>query len=150
MVLTEEEQVSLESIQLNETGYMSLLRYLIAVAQKDEAAITKRRLVANIPTNTDERSDTSVFLNTTTATALKLRALVDDPQATQQERSDLLLSLLKQREKSGLWGWSTQSNVQVLLTLSKLAEFRTPKKLIACTIQVDGKDYPVSVMSGSE
>lgn len=78
---------------------MPLLRYLIAVAQQDADAIKTRRLVASIPTN-DDRSDTSVFLNQTTATAMKLRALIDDPQATQQERSDLLLSLLKQREKN--------------------------------------------------
>jgi len=141
---------SLEKIQLNETGYLPLLRYLIAVAQKDTEAIKTRRLVAKIPTNTDEWTDTSIFWNPISATAMKLRALIDDPEATQQERSDLLLSLLKQREKSGLRGRSTQSNVQVLLTLSKLVEFWIPKKVVACTIDVDGKTYPVSVMSGSE
>ena len=150
ITLTQEEMQSLEQIQLNETSYLPLLRYLIAVAQQDTDAIKTRRLVAKIPTNTDERTDTNIFWNPVSATAMKLRALIDDPEATQQERSDLLLSLLKQREESGLRGRSTQSNVQVLLTLSKLAEFRIPKKVIACTIQVDGKEYPVSIMTGSE
>gem|GEM_PF-4094775 len=123
------------------------MRYLIAVAQQDSKAINTRRRVAKIPTNDEQWSDTTIFFNPISATAMKLRALIDDPEATQQERSDLLLSLLKQREKSGLRGRSTQANVQVVQTLSKLTEFRKPKKTIACTIATDGKTYDVIVMT---
>lgn len=101
--LTEEEITSLDAITPNDTTYLPLLRYLIAVAQQDDAAMKKRKPLAHIPTNTDTRTPTSVFWNFTTATALKLRALIADPAATQQERSELLLSLLKQRNKDGLW-----------------------------------------------
>lgn len=145
--LTDEERATLQKISPQQTGYLPLLRYLIAVAEKDEAAIKTWRLVAKIPTNGDAWNQYSVFLNPISATAMKLRALVDDPLATQQERSDLLLSLIKQREKSGLRGYSTQANVQVLLTLKKLATFRIPKSTIACTVTVDGKQYTLAVPS---
>ena len=75
------------------------MRYAIAVTQKDGEAIKKRKPYAKIPTNEENRDYTSPFFNETTMTAIKLRALLADTQATQEERSELILSLLKQRNK---------------------------------------------------
>lgn len=74
------------------------MRYLIAVAQKDAEAIKKRKQYAVIPTN-QERDASQIFFNDISAAALKLHALLNDTTATQEERSVLLLSLLKQRTK---------------------------------------------------
>ena len=74
------------------------MRYLIAVAQKDSDAMTKWKQYAVIPTN-QERDASQIFFNTISATAMKLHALLQDTAATQEERSTLLLSLLKQRTK---------------------------------------------------
>jgi hypothetical protein len=93
------ERATLDAIAPNDTTYLPLVRYMIAVAEKDTVAMTKRRSLAHLPTNQDQWTEKSVYFNPTTAAAMKLRALIDDPQATQQERSDLLLSLMKQRNK---------------------------------------------------
>jgi hypothetical protein len=147
---TPDEQTSLNTIRENTPGYLPLIRYLIAVAQQDVEAMTTWRPVANIPTNEQQRMDTQIFWNPVTATAMKLGALIDDPEATQQERSELLLSLLRQRDQQGLRGYSTQNNLQVLLTLGKLATFRQPKASVTCELVVDGTSYDLVVMTGSE
>lgn len=143
--LSEAEKASLNDIAPNATNYLPLLRYLIAVATKDTEAMKTRKPLAHIPTNSDEWTATSVFWNTATATAMKLRAYIADPTTTQIERSELLLSLLKQRDTQWLWWRSTQTNLQVMLTLSELATFWQPKKEITCSVQVNDEKKTLKV-----
>lgn len=105
----------------------------------------KRKPLARIPTNDQERSHSNIFFNGTTFAALKLRGLLVDPNATQEERSELILSLLKQRDKNGLWTWNTQSNVQVLQTLLVLASTRNPQEKSTCEVTIDGKKQTITV-----
>lgn len=148
--LTTDQQGSLNDIAINDTTYLPLLRYIIAVAQQDSWAMKKRKPVANVPTNQENWSDTSIFLNQVTAEAMKLQALLDDGSATQQERLDLLQSLLRRRETNGLWWRSTQSNLQVLLAISKMAELRNPKDTIQCTVNVNGQQQKLVVKKAAE
>lgn len=143
--LWEDEQSLLDAIPVNEWGYGPLIRYLVAVAQKDAEAAKKRKPLARIPTNDQERHHSNIFFNGTTFAALKLRWLLADSQATQEERSELILSLLKQRDKNGLWTWNTQSNVQVLQTLLVLASTRNPQEKSTCEVTIDGKKQTIIV-----
>ncbi len=140
-----DEQAILDAIQVNAWWYGPLIRYLVAVAQKDTEAMKKRKPLARIPTNDQERSHSNIFFNGTTFAALKLRGLLVDPNATQEERSELILSLLKQRDKNGLWTWNTQSNVQVLQTLLVLASTRNPQEKSTCEVTIDGKKQTIIV-----
>ncbi len=49
---------------------------------------------AVIPTNQDQRTDTSIFINQTSALALKLQAFAKDPNTNQDERMQALQALL--------------------------------------------------------
>lgn len=143
--LSEAEQLEVNKVKLNAEGYIPVLRYLIAVATKDVQASKERRLLANIPSNDDGWNAYSIFLNPTVVTALKLETSLQDPDATQVERMELLQSLLSLREKNGLRGWSTQANAQVLHTLAILAQYWTPKKTLTCSLDYAGKQESIQV-----
>ena len=71
-----------------------MLRYVIAVNQKNNEDMKFWKPYAVIPTNQDQRTDTSIFINQTSALALKLQAFAKDPNTNQDERMQALQALL--------------------------------------------------------
>lgn len=148
--LTKDEKNALNSLKVQSFPYGWLLRYLIAVYEKDNDAIALRKQYATISTNEDQWTEVSLFLNQTTAYALKLQALAKDPTATQGERMEALQSLLGSREKSGLRGRSTQSNVQALRAIAQLSKNRIAKENVQCAVIIAGQEIKLSVGTGAE
>lgn len=80
--------------------YGALLRYIIAVGQKNTEDMNNWRTLAVVPTNDDQRRAESMMLNQETAYALKLQALSKDTEASQELLSETLQALLSLRQKS--------------------------------------------------
>lgn len=144
--LSMQELAEIEVIQAQSLKYGGLLRYIIAIGQGNSAEIEKWRPLAMIPTNDDQWRPESIFLNQTTAYALKLQALIQDTHASQVMLSELLSWLLSLRMKDGL-RWSTQQNVQAALALSSLIDKRPYKENITCDIQSDGSKLQTTLSS---
>ena len=135
----------MNSLKAQSFPYGGLLRYIIAVYEANADDAKFRKPYATIATNQDDRTATSLFLNQTTAYALKLQALAKDPDAVQTERMEALQSLLASREKPGLRGRSTQSNVQALRAIAQVSKNRTTKDKVECTVTIAGQELKVSV-----
>ena len=134
------EMDELKNINPQKYPYGWLLRYVIAVNQKNNEDMKFWKPYAVIPTNQDQRTDTSIFINQTSALALKLQAFAKDPNTNQDERMQALQALLWTRNKQGLRGQSTQSNSQVLRTLATVGANRTSKENVSCDAML-GNQY---------
>ena len=77
--------------------YGPLLRYLIAVNQKDSDAIATWGPRIHLPTNRDQWTDTSVYLNPVTAHAMLLAGRVKDASSTLPQQREALQALLAMR-----------------------------------------------------
>lgn len=121
--------------------YGSLLRYLIAVNQKDTDAIATWSPRVHLPTNRDQWNEMSTYLNPVTAHAMLLRGRMQDPTSTDAQKYTALQAVLAMRGDDGLRGWSTQNNVQALQALSTAMQTWTTKPNIACTLTVDGQQH---------
>lgn len=121
--------------------YGSLLRYLIAVNQKDADAIATWSPRVHLPTNRDQWNEMSTYLNPVTAHAMLLRGRMQDTTSTDQQKYTALQAVLAMRGDDGLRGWSTQNNIQALQALSLAMQTWTTKPKVACTLTVDGQQH---------
>lgn len=102
ITLTSVERKILDSLKLQSLPYGGLLRYSIAVYGNNSGDIALWKPYATIPTNQDTWTENSLFLNQTTAYALKLQALSKDTSATQVELMEALQNVIASRDPSGL------------------------------------------------
>lgn len=144
VALTSREVTELNAINPLTTTYGWLLRYTIAVYQKDIAGATKRKEFATIPTNND-RDETSIFINQVTAYAIKTHAIFLDTKSTQEDRMNALQNLLGSRTKQGD-RWVSNSNVQALKAISVITNDNRPtRETITCRVSIGDTAQTVTV-----
>lgn len=145
-VLTPDENTQLNTlVHPGDQNYGPLLRYLIAVYQKDTKAMQERSKLAFLPTNRDERTPLSIYLNPITAQAMLLQGQLHDPQVIKETQEKSLQALLTMRDANGLWQRSTQNNVQALMALSTVVNERKSSGDVTCAITIDGKEQNITL-----
>jgi uncharacterized protein YfaS (alpha-2-macroglobulin family) len=146
--LTKNEQAELATMKPQSLKYGALLRYITAAGEKNSKDLDYRRSLAVVPTNDDERRPEALYLNQTTAYALKLQAQSRDSNTTQEQLSEMLQALISLRNNDSL-RWSTQNNVQVALALSHIAAQRPHKENFWCVIESQWETIRVHINTGS-
>jgi len=67
------------------------------------------------------------------------------------EARSFVFEMLQKRDRRGLWGWSTQKNVQAILTLAKWLEaLGLEQDKVSCEVKVGDKVKKVEFWQGKE
>jgi uncharacterized protein YfaS (alpha-2-macroglobulin family) len=142
--LNKDELRALDSLKPLTITYGWLLRYAIAVYQKDATQSAEWKKYAVLPTN-QESTSLGNYLNQPRWLLAKADALLADPAATQTERMDALSQLISSRDAQGTRGMDTV-NAQALWTITRISpDTWTRKDPVSCTVIIDGVTQKVNV-----